>query len=371
MKSMRIWNFAIIFLISVLSLGNFVSIDACFASFGPMGNVTIEWDVTNWTTDGYIANVTIYNFQNHQKIDPTGWEFGWRWKRDEVITSMVGGQTREQGNCSSFEKNIPQSCVKNPTVSNKFGVSNISRPNNEVVAASLQINVGRAGTSRENVRVPSTHTLKTPGVVYNCGPATVVRLARITTPDGKHVTRAIKTWRVVCTRSIFVAHRISTFCARISSPDVRHVTCSCGCTNNARPGSCVELDSPVIRSIVSITGNDSSTPLVECRSRMCPARVLWHVKLNDQEKWDLVVSLRDLNRVTKNRQWNVFAEHPDFHNVTKIFTLNYNYLTPHGHSEDVVVLWASKSYPDSVEQGDALDNVHLGERVQQSNFYLL
>ncbi|XLR48684.1 hypothetical protein S83_033344 [Arachis hypogaea] len=62
----------------------------------PNGNVTIKWDIVSWTPDGYVADVTLYNFQMFRHIMNPGWTLGWTWAKKEVIWSMIGAQTTEQ-----------------------------------------------------------------------------------------------------------------------------------------------------------------------------------------------------------------------------------------------------------------------------------
>ncbi|CAK7357244.1 unnamed protein product [Dovyalis caffra] len=82
----------------------------------PTGNITIKWDIISWTPDGYVAVVTIFNFQQFRHIQAPGWSLEWTWEKKEIIWSMMGGQTTEQGDCSKFKGNVPHCCKKTPTV---------------------------------------------------------------------------------------------------------------------------------------------------------------------------------------------------------------------------------------------------------------
>jgi len=33
--------------------------------FYPTGNITIKWDIMQWTSDGYVAVVSVYNYQKY------------------------------------------------------------------------------------------------------------------------------------------------------------------------------------------------------------------------------------------------------------------------------------------------------------------
>ncbi|GFZ21048.1 COBRA-like protein 1 precursor [Actinidia rufa] len=97
---------------------NFLFLAYCDAydALDPTGNITIKWDVISWTPDGYVAVVTMFNFQQYRHIQAPGWTLGWTWAKKEVIWAMMGAQTTEQGDCSKYKGNIPHCCKKDPTV---------------------------------------------------------------------------------------------------------------------------------------------------------------------------------------------------------------------------------------------------------------
>ncbi|KAK4733620.1 hypothetical protein R3W88_007881 [Solanum pinnatisectum] len=156
----------------------YYSTDA-FDAFDPNGNITIKWDVISWTPDGYVALVTINNFQQYRLIQPPGWSLKWTWAKDEVIWSMLGSQTTEQGNCSKFNGDIPHCFV------NSWGQD----PSNSI--SSFQLSVGSAGTTNNTVRIPKNFTLNAPGPGYTCGPAKIVKPTKFIAPDGRGVTQAM------------------------------------------------------------------------------------------------------------------------------------------------------------------------------------
>lgn len=81
----------------------------------PNGNITIKWDIVSWTADGYVAAVTMHNFQQYRHIpSPPGWTLGWNWAKKEVIWAVVGGQTTEQGDCSKWKAGSPHCCIRTP-----------------------------------------------------------------------------------------------------------------------------------------------------------------------------------------------------------------------------------------------------------------
>ncbi|GMN54332.1 hypothetical protein TIFTF001_023448, partial [Ficus carica] len=95
-KKLTSFAISLLFLISCFS---FTSTDAYDAT-DKNGNITIKSDVMGWIPDGYVAVVSMYNFQPNRRIKAPGWTLGWTWAKKEVIWSMMGGQTTEQGDCS-------------------------------------------------------------------------------------------------------------------------------------------------------------------------------------------------------------------------------------------------------------------------------
>lgn len=148
----------------------------------------------------------MYNFQQYRHIQAPGWTLGWTWAKKEVIWSMMGGQTTEQGDCSKYKGNVPHCCKKDPTVVDllpgtpynqqianccKGGVLNswVQDPAN--AASSFQVSVGAAGTTNRTVRVPRNFTLKAPGPGYTCGPAKIVKPTKFATADKRRITQAM------------------------------------------------------------------------------------------------------------------------------------------------------------------------------------
>ncbi|KAL3844585.1 hypothetical protein ACJIZ3_001988 [Penstemon smallii] len=356
---------------------SFTSTEA-YDALDPNGNITIKWDVISWTPDGYVAVVTMFNFQQYRHIQAPGWSLGWTWAKKEVIWSMIGGQTTDQGDCSRFKGNIPHCCRKDPTVVDllpgtpynqqianccKGGVINswVQDPSN--AASSFQISVGAAGTTNKTVRVPKNFTLRAPGPGYTCGPAKVGKPTKFVSQDGRRVTQAMMTWNVTCTYSQFLAQKTPSCCVSLSSfyndTIVPCPTCTCGCQNNiTQPGSCVNPDSPYLASVVSDRAKTNNlAPLVQCTSHMCPIRVHWHVKLNYKDYWRVKVTITNFNYRMNYTQWNLVVQHPNFDNLTQLFSFNYKPLTPYEHINDTAMLWGVKFYNDLLSQAGPLGNV--------------
>ncbi|KAJ1697570.1 hypothetical protein LUZ63_006082 [Rhynchospora breviuscula] len=332
----------------------------------PTGNITIKWDIMQWTADGYVAVVTMYNYQKYRHIQSPGWTLGWTWSKKEVIWSMVGGQATEQGDCSKFKGNIPHCCKRGPSIVDllpgtpynmqianccKGGVlsSWLQDPANAV--ASFQVSVGQSGTTNKTVKAPKNVTLKTPGPGYTCGAAKKVPSSTFISQDGRRITQSLLTWNITCTYSQFLAQRTPTCCVSMSSfyndTIVNCPTCSCGCQNNiTKPGSCVEAKSPYLQQSINGPGKNSYTPLVQCTSHMCPIRVHWHVKLNYKEYWRVKVAVTNFNYRMNYSQWNLVIQHPNFNNLTTIFSFNYESIVPYGSINDTAMLWGVKYYND-------------------------
>ncbi|KAI6675602.1 hypothetical protein NL676_003508 [Syzygium grande] len=89
---------------------------AAYDMLDPHGNINIKWDVMSWTPDGYVAAITLSNFQMFRHIPSPRWTLGWTWAGKEIIWSVVGAQANDQGDCSKFKGNIPHSCERSPAI---------------------------------------------------------------------------------------------------------------------------------------------------------------------------------------------------------------------------------------------------------------
>ncbi|XP_042461134.1 COBRA-like protein 1 [Zingiber officinale] len=364
-------------LVAFLVFGSLVSTSEAYDPLDPNGNIMIKWDIIQWTPDGYVAVVTMYNYQQYRHIQAPGWILGWTWAKKEIIWSMIGAQATEQGDCSKFKGNIPHCCKKTPTVVDllpgtpynlqianccKGGVisSWVQDPAN--AASSFQISAGLAGTSTKTVLAPKNFTLRAPGPGYTCGAAKNVPSSTFITPDGRRKTHAIKTWNISCTYSQFLAQKTPACCVSLSSfyndTIVNCPTCSCGCQNNlTQPGSCVEPDSPYLASAVDDPSRSSYAPLVQCTSHMCPIRVHWHVKLNYKDYWRVKIAITNFNYRMNYTQWNLAIQHPNFNNLAQLFSFNYKSIAPYGDTNDTAMLWGMKYYNDLLMEAGPYGNV--------------
>ena len=87
-------------------------------------------------------------------------------------------------------------------------------------------------------------------------------------------------------------------------------------------------DTPHLASVVANPAKN--TPLVQCTRHMCPIRVHWHVKLNYKDYWRVKVTITNFNYRMNYSEWNLVVQHPNFDNLTELFSFNYKSLTPYG-----------------------------------------
>ncbi|KAK8686233.1 hypothetical protein V6N13_125260 [Hibiscus sabdariffa] len=342
----------------------------------PTGNITIKWDVISWTADGYVAVVTMTNFQMYRHIMNPGWTLGWSWAKKEVIWSMVGAQATEQGDCSKFKGNVPHCCKRNPTVVDllpgvpynqqianccKGGVVSSWGQDSSAAVSSFQLSVGLSGTSNKTVKLPLNFTLLGPGLGYTCSQAKIVPSTVFLTPDGRRKTQALMTWNVTCTYSQILASRYPTCCVSMSSFYNSTITpcptCSCGCQNNK---TCISSDAE-IRSVV---GNNISTTTggnrgsaIKCTNHMCPIRVHWHVKLNYKEYWRVKMTVTNFNYQMNYTQWTLVAQHPNLDNITQVFSFGYKPLVPYESINDTGMFYGLKFFNDILKEAGADGNV--------------
>ncbi|KAK1277569.1 COBRA-like protein 1 [Acorus gramineus] len=172
----------------------------------PNGNITVRWDIMQWQGDGYIATVSINNYQLYRHIEnPPGWRLSWRWPADEVIWSINGAEATEQGNCSRFKGAVPpHSCVKNPVVVDllpgapynrqsanccRGGVLSSLSQDPVRSIASFQISVGSTRFKGANVVMPRAYSVGLPG--YSCGSAFNVTPTRFPEDGGRRWTQSL------------------------------------------------------------------------------------------------------------------------------------------------------------------------------------
>ncbi|KAF8037455.1 hypothetical protein BT93_B0373 [Corymbia citriodora subsp. variegata] len=346
----------------------------------PNGNITMKWDVMSWTPDGYVAVVTMTNFQMYRHIMSPGWKVGWVWAKKEVIWSMVGAQAIEQGDCSKFKGNIPHCCKRNPTVVDllpgvpynqqianccKGGVVASWGQDPSSAVSSFQISVGLSGSSNKTVKLPKNITLTAPGGGYSCSQAKIVPSSIFMSPDGRRKTQALMTWNITCTYSQLVASQHPRCCVSMSSFYNSTITpcpaCACGCQNK---NTCIE-SAPTIQSAVTPTVDN---PILKCTEHMCPIRVHWHVKTNYKEYWRVKMSIINFNYFVNYTQWTLVAQHPNLNNITQVFSFVYKPLVPYESMNDTGMFYGIKFFNDLIAEAGPDGNVQ-SEIILQKDAY--
>ncbi|CAN1839135.1 COBRA-like protein 4 [Linum perenne] len=359
----------------------------CTAAYDPLdpnGNITVKWDIVSWTADGYMAVVTINNFQLFRHIMNPGWSLGWTWAKKEVIWSMNGAQATEQGDCSKFKGNIPHSCKKTPTVVDllpgapynqqftnccKGGVVGAWGQDPSAAVSQFQISVGQAGTSNKTVKVPKNFTLLGPGPGYTCGPAKIVPPTKFLTPDFRRKTQALMTWNVTCTYSQFLARKHPSCCVSMSSFYNDTITpcpsCACGCEKKDTCVNKCSRDAKILSVAGIHTPRKDNTSMLQCTHHMCPVRVHWHIKTNYKEYWRAKISITNFNYRMNYTLWTLVVQHPNLNNVTQVFSFGYKPLVPYESINDTGMFYGMKYFNDVVMQAGALGNVQSEVLLQK------
>ncbi|CAN0871193.1 COBRA-like protein 4 [Linum grandiflorum] len=346
---------------------------AAYDPLDPNGNITIKWDVMSWTPDGYVATVTMTNFQMSRHIMSPGWTLSWSWAKKEVIWSMVGAQTTEQGDCSKFKGNVPHCCEKTPTVvdllpgvpynqqySNccKGGVMAAWGQDPSAAVSAFQISVGQGGTSNKTVKLPKNFTLLGPGLGYTCGPAKVVPSTVFMTADRRRKTQALMTWNVTCTYSQILASRHPSCCVSFSSFYNETITpcpsCACGCHSKS---NCITSNSKEAHKRGVNTPKKDNTPLLQCTRHMCPVRIHWHVKVNYKDYWRAKIAVTNFNYRMNYTQWTLVVQHPNLNNVTQVFSFDYKPLVAYQSINDTGMFYGMKFYNDLIMEAGPFGNV--------------
>ncbi|KAJ4762944.1 hypothetical protein LUZ62_028004 [Rhynchospora pubera] len=348
----------------------------------PNGNITIKWDVISWTPDGYVAAVTMNNFQMYRQIMSPGWTLGWSWAKKEVIWSMVGAQATEQGDCSKFKGNIPHCCKRTPTVVDllpgvpynqqianccKGGVIAAYGQDPAAAVSAFQVSVGLAGTTNKTVKLPKNFTLLGPGLGYTCGPAKIVPSTVYWTPDHRRKTQALMTWNVTCTYTQMLASRYPSCCVSFSSfynsTIVPCPSCSCGCQHK----NCIQKNSKLLTKAGVNTPRKDGQPLLQCTSHMCPIRVHWHVKLNYKDYWRAKIAITNFNYRMNYTQWTLVAQHPNLNNITEVFSFTYKPLVTYGSINDTGMFYGLKYYNDLLMEAGPDGNVQSEILLQKDS----
>lgn len=367
--------------------------DAGFDKMDPNGNITIKWDVVEWTGDGYRAIVTMSNYQMYRHIQAPGWIMGWTWTKKEVIWNLIGAETRDQGDCSKFHGNLPHCCSKKPDVIDllpgvpynqqtanccRGGVLSSFLQDPATSVGSYQIVVGNTGNTNKTIQLPKNFTLLTPGPGYTCSKAVTVPNTKFLSPDGRRTTQAFMTWKVTCAYTQALAYKAATCCVSFSAfyneTIVPCSKCACDCPSNAtlpiptqngvdtNNQRCINRFDPHLPLTLNATKNNNlqSTPdMLFCTNDMCPVKIHWHIKLNYQEYWRVKITITNRDITRNYTLWNLVAQHPNFQNFTEAFSFSYRPLNPYGllAVNNSAIFWGVKFYNDMLMQAGPDGNV--------------
>jgi hypothetical protein len=98
--------------------------------------------------------------------------------------------------------------------------------------------------------------------------------------------------------------------------------------------SIVGGSSPPPQSVLSSAPNallpHQAAPQIHCTNDMCPIRLHWHVKQNYKSYWRVKLTISNRNYAWNYSQWNVVVQHPNFHNLSEVFSFTYKSLNPYG-----------------------------------------
>ncbi|CAK9234045.1 unnamed protein product [Sphagnum troendelagicum] len=338
---------------------NITSCSEGYDLLDPNGNITIKWDVTGWTGDGYVD-------VDHDKIFNIGTS-----NRLVGSSAGVGQRKRLYRPCLARRQYYVEDSLR---VANccKGGVLEAFAQDPAQALAVLQFTVGNSGNTNKTVALPHNFTLLSPGPGYTCGPAVHVPKSLFPSADGRRWTEALMTWNVTCTYSQFLAQRAPSCCVSFSAfyddTIVPCPTCSCAClTNSTTPiittpktltnsQTCVD---PEIPAILNPLGTGANMPdVLYCTQDMCPVKIHWHVYINYEEYWrvKLTVTNRDFSK--NFTDWNVVAQHPNFDNFTEAFSFSYKPLNPYGsYTNDTAMFWGLPYYNQMLLQAGPEGNV--------------
>ncbi|XVF45459.1 hypothetical protein PTKIN_Ptkin02bG0208300 [Pterospermum kingtungense] len=343
--------------------GNTAFLPYCFDPLDPNGNITVVFDIKQWTKDGYVVRVTIQNYYQYRHVDEPGWKLGWTWANTEIIWSMSGAFATIQGNCSSFKFQTPHSCQKSPVIAD---LTPDALPENRTddccrggllaswaldpskSFSSFEMMVGNLGENPK-VQPPRNLTLMASGPGYTCG------LVKDTDPTvssdigGQRQIQAYRTWKSTCTYSSFIANQTPQCCVSLSTFYNPKITpcpsCSCGCREADKTTvSCIREGYPAPQ----LDDND----IVQCTDHMCPVRVHWHVMKNYFTHWKVKLTISNYNYKRNYSNWNVLIQHPGFSQNITAYSFNSTMLPSLGFSDEVALFWGIEYYNDELLSAD-------------------
>ncbi|XP_024989369.1 COBRA-like protein 1 [Cynara cardunculus var. scolymus] len=313
----------------------------CYDPLDPNGNVTVAFDILQWTHDGYVARVSIQNYYQYRHVNKPGWKLGFTWSNKEVIWSISGAIATHQGNCSSFKDEIPHCCIPTPQIVDLMhgGVLTARAINAQQSSSSFNMVVGNL----QVVQMPINLTLLVPGPGYTCSPLEDTEPTVSLVIGGRREEQVFRTWKATCTYSSFLANKMPVCCVSLSTFYNPQITacpqCSCGCRPADKKTSfCISHDSSLETEFMG------SSDTVRCSNHMCPLRVHWHIKNNYMDHWRVKLTVTNLNYDRNYTNWNLLVNHPGFGPSATTYSFNSTLLHTAGIPDDVALFWGIDYY---------------------------
>ncbi|KAL3515035.1 hypothetical protein ACH5RR_021937 [Cinchona calisaya] len=336
----------------------------CYDPMDPNGNITVTFDIEQYTSDGYVARVTIQNFYQYRHVDKPGWRLGWIWSQKEVIWSMSGAFATQQGNCSSFKFQTPHSCNRDPDIldlmpdalpqnrSNdccKGGILDAWAINPAKSFSSFEMKVGNLGGNSTGYK-PLNLTLLAPGPGYTCSPVIDTDPTVSSVIGGRRQEQVYRTWKSTCTYSSYLASKTPVCCVSLSSFYNPAITtcpkCSCGCREaDQSRKQCISQDT-------SPSDLVSDTDILKCTDHMCPLGIHWHIKNNFKDHWRVKLTISNFNFGRNYSNWNVLVQHPGFSQQITTYSFNSTVLPTIGVPDEVALFWGIDYYNDQLLQAN-------------------
>ncbi|KAI3718344.1 hypothetical protein L6452_19211 [Arctium lappa] len=326
----------------------------CYDPLDPNGNVTVAFDILQWTHDGYVARVSIQNYYQYRHVNKPGWKLGFTWSNKEVIWSISGAIATHQGNCSSFKDEIPHCCIPTPQIVDlvRGGVLAARAINAPQSSSSFNMVVGNLQVN-SLLQMPLNLTLLAPGPGYTCSPMEDTKPTVSLVIGGKREEQVFRTWKATCTYSSYLANKTPVCCVSLSTFYNPQITtcpqCSCGCRPaDKKTSTCISgsSDSSLQTEFMG------STDTVRCSNHMCPLRVHWHVKNNYRDHWRVKLTVTNLNYDRNYTNWNLLVNHPGFGPSATTYSFNSTLLHTAGIPDDVALFWGIDYYNTDLLNAD-------------------
>lgn len=312
------------------------------------------------------VKVTIQNNQLYRHVERPGWRLSWAWPGHEYISTVLGAETTEQGNCTGLHAVggvRPHCCDKQPVMVDLLPSAPYNRRSGNCcrggVLSSIKQNNGAASSAQFDMYVsnfvvdqhghPEMPTNFSVGVRgYSCSNATQMAPTRVKIDQERH-EQYLLTWRVVCSYSQFMDAPSPSCCVSLSSfYSETLVGCplgSCGLPNTPSALQCLSGgDQPKNTAALPDADGNWPTPVIRCTEHMCPIRVHWHVQRSYRGYWRVKTTVTNYDVVNNYSEWNVVVQHPALESLTQVYSFNYAPLLEYDTVNDTGLFWGIKNF---------------------------